>query len=57
MLIKFMPPFAALTLLIACNSKPDAPKEVKLYSAEQLYNNKSIGGAAYNTDESRILVN
>jgi dipeptidyl aminopeptidase/acylaminoacyl peptidase len=44
-------------LLSACDSKKaDAPKTVKLYSAEQLYNNKSIGGVAYNADESRILV-
>lgn len=28
----------------------------KQYSIEQLYNNKSIGGAAFNTDESGILV-
>jgi protease II len=51
-------PFLFFPLLFtACQDKPAAPKEVKLYSAEQLYNNKSIGGAAYNTDESRILVN
>ncbi|MEO5890481.1 MAG: alpha/beta fold hydrolase [Ferruginibacter sp.] len=44
-------------LLAGCDNKPVPRKEVKLYSAEQLYDNKSIGGAAYNTDETRILVN
>ena len=39
------------------STAPAPRKTVKLYSAEQLYNNKSIGGAAYNTDESKILVN
>jgi dipeptidyl aminopeptidase/acylaminoacyl peptidase len=48
----------ALPVLFACNSNSDAPvarKEVKQYSAEQLYNNKSISGAAFNADETRIL--
>src|SRR5436309_3485560 len=44
-------------IMAACNNKPTAPKTVKLYSAEQLYNNNSIGGAAYNADETGILVN
>jgi len=45
-------------LFAACNSSSDAPvarKEVKQYSAEQLYNNKSISGAAFNADETKIL--
>src|SRR6187399_2263127 len=42
---------------VSCDNKTEAPKKnARLYSAEQLYNNKSIGGVAYNTDESRILV-
>ncbi len=52
--------FLLLTLiasLAACNNKPATPKEIKQYSAEQLYDNKSIGGAAFSTDESKILVN
>ena len=48
----------AITFFLAsCDNKTEAPKKnARLYSAEQLYNNKSIGGVAYNTDESRILV-
>ena len=60
MQIKTIISILALTYLVAgCENKQPAAtrKEVKLYSAEQLYNNKSIGGAAYNTDETRILVN
>ena len=50
-------PFLALTLLLAsCNNEPEARKDVKQYSAEQLFNNKSIGGGAFSTDESKILV-
>ena len=49
--------FLAFTLLMAsCNNEPEARKEVKQYSAEQLFNNTSIGGGAFSTDESRILV-
>ncbi len=40
----------------SCNNEPEARKEVKQYSAEQLFNNTSIGGGAFSTDESRILV-
>ena len=52
-----IPLVVLLCLLAGCNTKTESPKTVKLYSAEQLYNNNSIGGAAYNTDESKILVN
>lgn len=45
-----------IATLAACNNEPAARKEVKQYSAEQLYNNKSIGGGSFNTDESKILV-
>ena len=57
MQVKILLPAAALIIFGACNQKADAPKEVQLYTAEQLYNNKSIGGAAYSPDENRILVN
>ena len=49
--------FLGLTMLMAsCNNDPDVRKDVKQYSAEQLFNNKSIGGGAFNSDESKILV-
>ena len=53
---------ALLFLVGACNNKTDsmivaARTEVKNYTAEQLYTNKSIGGVAFNADESKILVN
>ena len=50
-------PFLALAVLLAsCNNEPEARKDVKQYSAEQLFNNKSIGGGAFSSDESKILV-
>ena len=57
-----IPVIALLFLVGACNnSKTDstvaARMEVKNYTAEQLYTNKSIGGIAFNADESKILVN
>ena len=60
---KIIIPVIALFFLVgACNnSKTDstvtARTEVKKYTAEQLYTNKSIGGVAFNADESKILVN
>ena len=45
-----------VALLAACNNEPAARKDVKQYSAVQLFNNKAIGGGAFNTDESKILV-
>lgn len=49
--------FLAFTLLMAsCNNEPEARKEVKQYTAEQLFNNTSIGGGNFNSDESKILV-
>ena len=43
-------------LLWGCHSSTEQ-KNLKSYTAEQLYNNKSIGGARFNGDESRVLVN
>jgi len=51
-------PFLALMVLLAScsnNSETAARKEVKQYTAEQLYNNKSISGVAFNTDETKVL--
>jgi dipeptidyl aminopeptidase/acylaminoacyl peptidase len=43
----------------ACNPKEDqkTARVPKQYSIEQLYNNLAIGAAAFNADESKILVN
>ena len=50
-------PFLAFVYLGAgCNNEPAARKDVKLYSAEQLYNNKSINGVSFNSGETAILV-
>ncbi len=49
-------PLLALFLIVtACNNGPAARKEVKQYSAEQLFNNTSINGSAFNADETKIL--
>eukprot|EP01035_Chromulina_nebulosa_P012073 gene12073-16104_t len=42
--------------IAGCKNEPAVPKEIKQYTIEQLYNNKSISGAAFNADESKILV-
>lgn len=42
--------------MASCKNEPAVPKEIKQYTIEQLYNNKSISGAAFNADESKILV-
>lgn len=53
---KYLIPVLPLVILFtACNNEPEARKEVKKYTAEQLFNNKSIYGAAFSTDETRIL--
>jgi len=49
-------PILVLVILVsACNNEPEARKDVKKYTAEQLFNNKSIYGAAFNADETKIL--
>src|SRR5262245_56265351 len=58
---KLLFPSLAVVLLAACNSnstedksaKPVAPKQ---YSIQQLYKTKNIGGAAFNKDDSKIIV-
>ncbi len=42
-------------IVTACNNGSAARKEVKQYSAEQLFNNTSINGSAFNADETKIL--
>lgn len=46
-----------LLFLLSCKNEPEAHKEVKQYTAEQLYNNKNIFASAFNTDETKLLVN
>ncbi len=45
-----------MTTLAGCQNKPEATREIKKYSAEQLYDNKDIAGVAFSRDESKILV-
>lgn len=46
-----------ISLLTGCGTKDETPKDVQLYSAEQLFNNEAIGGAGYNKDETGVLIN
>jgi dipeptidyl aminopeptidase/acylaminoacyl peptidase len=39
------------------NQQSPQSKEIKQYSADQLYSNENIGGIAFNSDESKVLVN
>lgn len=39
------------------NQKSPQSKAIKQYSADQLYNNENNGGIAFNSDESKVLVN
>ncbi|MDB5136899.1 MAG: secreted prolyl oligopeptidase family protein [Mucilaginibacter sp.] len=44
-------------VVFCCGCKPSTEqKDVKLYTIEQLYNNKAISGADFNADESQVLV-
>ena len=46
-----------IAFIAACNQKEEQKTRVpKQYSIEQLYNNLSVEAAAFNTDESRVLV-
>lgn len=45
-------------VLAGCNNQNTSSiKEAKQYSASQLYNNENISGIAFNSDESKVLVN
>jgi len=48
---------ATFLFLYGCKNDATVSQDVKQYSIEQLYNNKNISGAAFNPDESAILVN
>ncbi len=56
MRIAIIPLLSGIILMASCNSEPETRKDVKQYTAEQLFNNKSIGGGSFNADESKILV-
>jgi len=44
-------------VLVACNNQAKTTKEIKHYTAEQLYNNENINGIAFNKDETKLLIN
>lgn len=44
-------------VLVACNNQTKTTKEIKHYTAEQLYNNENINGIAFNKDETKLLIN
>ena len=48
---------AASVLLAACKNETKAPREVKQYTIEQFFQTESVGGGAFNKDESKVLVN
>ena len=56
MLKQFFSVACIACLLAACNDKPAARKEVKQYTIEQLFDNKSVYGSGFSADESKILV-
>src|SRR5678809_1555848 len=49
---------AIVYVLSGCNNQNNvSTKEVKQYTANQLYNNENISGIAFNSDETKLLVN
>ncbi len=60
MKILLLPVAACLLSLFSCknnDSTPAARKDVKQYNIEQLYNNNTIFGSAFNADETKLLIN
>ncbi len=45
------------TVLTSCKNEPEPRKDVKQYTAEQLYNNQDVYASAFSADESKLLVN
>lgn len=43
--------------ITGCKDGIESPNQVKIYSADQLYNNESVSGVAFNHDETKVLVN
>lgn len=48
---------ALVYVLIACNNQNKTTKEIKHYTAEQLYTNENINGIAFSKDETKVLIN
>ncbi len=49
--------FAIAIMAASCKQeKPAPPKEIKQYTIEQFYKNEQIGGGAWSSDESKLLV-
>lgn len=45
-------------LIVSCkDNTTTARKDVKQYTIEQLYNNNSVYGSAFNSDETKLLIN
>jgi len=58
MKILILPIAALMCLIVSCkDDTAKARKDVKQYTIEQLYNNKSIYGSAFNSDETKLLIN
>ncbi len=53
----FLGIFALAMLAVSCKQDKPAPsKEIKQYTIEQFYKNEQIGGGAWSSDESKLLV-
>lgn len=51
-------PLSLCCILLSCNHHEPAPTAARMpkqYTIEQLYNNQSVSGADFNTDETKIL--
>jgi dipeptidyl aminopeptidase/acylaminoacyl peptidase len=56
-MLKIILPLLAVAACVAsCSSEPEARANVTKYTAEQLFDNKSIGGGSFSADESKVLV-
>jgi dipeptidyl aminopeptidase/acylaminoacyl peptidase len=49
-------PIAAAACICSCTNNKDTARKVNQYTADQFFDNRSISGAAFNKDESAILV-
>lgn len=56
--ILILPVAVFMFLIVGCkNDTTTARKDVKQYTIEQLYNNNSVYGSAFNSDETKLLIN
>lgn len=49
--------FAASLLFSCSETKQEKAREPKKYTLEQLYDNRSVSAAGFNSDESKVLIN